>query len=293
MRMKKLLFFIAIVMLCAPGVAATQTGGVRPGTVSRAGYAPRATASTNQITAMANANAQSDDEVIDKSSVRIPAEQVGDTVDDDEDAPDDDRDEFLEQIEHQKQACLNNNIGFGNTFVWASRYSNTSDYTSMVEDVNNPENNVCFVLVEVSSSDSRVNTSDVQAKYFPMGQNITCGNWVDEDMLRQRILDAKKSGRTWATVGGAVGGAGVGVGIMEWFGNELIGGKVEGQAGLSGDRRLLAQLRALKVQEPTEFNRFMTALAELKSACESYPAGQEKPAACNEYNFVYLEQAKK
>lgn len=296
--MRKIFLIMAILGVTGPAMALTARSGTNAD--GRVAMGPRAagTASTNQISAMANAQQSVSGATVDKSSVRVDADDVvakndGDTVPGGGDTDvDDGRDDLLAQIEHQKQACLNNNIGFGNTFVWASRYSNTLNYTSMVEDVNNPENNVCFVLVEVKSSDSRVDTSDVQAKYFPMGQDITCGSWTDEDMLRQRILDAKKSGRTWATVGGAVGGAGLGVGIMELFGNELIGGRVEGQASLSGDRQLLAQLRALKVQDPTEFNRFMTALAELKSACESYPAGQEKPAACKEYNFASLEQAK-
>ena len=65
----------------------------------------------------------------------------------------------------------------------------------MVEDVNNPENNVCFVLVGVTSSDARIDVSDVPTRYYQMGQTITCGSWADADVLRQRILDAKRPGR--------------------------------------------------------------------------------------------------
>ena len=49
----------------------------------------------------------------------------------------------------ERLACVSNNIGVGNTFVWASKYSNTSNYSTMVEDTENPENNVCWVRVEL------------------------------------------------------------------------------------------------------------------------------------------------
>lgn len=131
--------------------------------------------------------------------------------------------------EKEREACIRNNIGIGNTFVWASRYSDINNYVTMVEDTENPENNTCFVLVGLKSSDSKINLGDISGKYFEMGRNITCGSWVDENKIEQRILDAKKNARTWATVGGAVGGAAIGVTSMELFGNTLIGGAVEGQ----------------------------------------------------------------
>lgn len=174
--------------------------------------APRATASTKQISATAAVNNAAP---VEKSSVRVEEVEASVTAKD--------------MREKEKAACINNNIGIGNTFVWASRYSNTNNYASMVEDVENPENNICFVKVELKSSDSKISVADVPSQYFEMGRDITCGAWADEGVLRQRILDAKKTARTWGTVGGAVGGAGVGVGMMELFGNKLIGGKVEGQ----------------------------------------------------------------
>ena len=128
--------------------------------------------------------------------------------------------------EKERTACISNNIGIGNTFVWASRYSDLNNYATMVEDVENPENNTCFVLVGLRSTDSRIDLSDIPSKYFEMGRDITCGAWADEGKIEQRILDAKKKGRTWATVGGAVGGAALGVGAMELFGNRLIGNDV-------------------------------------------------------------------
>ena len=58
--------------------------------------------------------------------------------------------------EKERNACMSNNIGVGNTFVWASRYSNANDYSTMIEDVNFPENNTCFVKVELKSNDERI-----------------------------------------------------------------------------------------------------------------------------------------
>ena len=132
---------------------------------------------------------------------------------------------------------------------------------------------MCFVKVDLKSADGRVNMSDMPSKYFQWGYNINCGSWVDEELLRTRILDSKKSGRTWATVGGAVGGAAVGVGAMELFGNELIGGKVEGQKNkkLSQTQVLRSQLLTLKNKGDTKsYDAFIKELQAFKTACEAY-----------------------
>lgn len=309
-EMKKFVSWMAVCLISMPALAVTPAGQSRRSMASQmvmtaprgdtsvvteqpeTDAAARATASTNQITAMANANALATGAAtVDMSSVRVPVGGGNDNSSDGDDQDDNDNDNNNNaEYEKQKQACLSNNIGMGNTFVWASRYSNTNNYSSMVEDLNNPENNVCFVLVEVKSADPKINVSDVPTKYFQMGQNITCGNWADEETLRGRILDAKKSGRTWATVGGAVGGAGVGVGLMELFGNRLIGGAVMGQKALEGDEQLLAQLRALKNQHPAEFNEFMDALEDLKKECDAWQ-GDNKPSECNQFKYDRLSDA--
>lgn len=191
----------------------------------------------------------------------------------------------------ERAACLNNNIGIGNTFVWASKYSNTNSYATMQEDLDNPENNVCFVKVDLKSADARVNMSDFPSKYFQWGYNINCGSWVDEEMLRQRILDAKKSGRTWATVGGAVGGAAVGVGAMELFGNKLIGGKVEGQKNKKLDQTQLlrSQLLTMKNKKDSRYDTFMTELREFKKACDDYKSKTSGTySKCDEFDYDQL-----
>ena len=171
--------------------------------------APRYTASVNQLNGMAGiTNIKEHTDVVEPAPVEPE----------------------VDMREAERAACINNNIGIGNTFVWASRYSDTSNYASMVEDTKNPENNVCFVRVELKSDDTaRVSVSDVPAKYFMWNENIECGSWANADEIEKRILDARKGARIGGIVAASVGGAGVGVGAMELFGNKLIGGKVQGQ----------------------------------------------------------------
>ena len=186
----------------------------------------------------------------------------------------------------ERLACLSNNIGVGNTFVWASKDSNTSNYASMVEDTENPDNNVCFVLVGMRSDDARINTSDVQPQYFKWGDTITCGSWVDEEKMEKRILEAKKSGRTWATVAGSVGGAGVGVGAMELFGNDLIGGAVMGQESLTQYSKewYTSKINQNKKDSDFDYSEFESLVAELKSYC----GGSTEDTKCNEPKYKGL-----
>lgn len=168
----------------------------------------------------------------------------------------------------QRAICLGNNMASGDVFVWAARTSNTDNYSTMIEDVYNPGNNVCFVLVKMRSNDIDVNLSDIKGKYFPMGSRITCGEWVDKEKIEQRILEGKQSSRTWATVAGSVGGAGVGVGAMELFGNRLIGGAVMGQKDLEGDDLFLSQLKVLRNNKDKRYDAILAELKQIKQGCD-------------------------
>ena len=192
--------------------------------------------------------------------------------------------------EKEKKACLGGNIGMGNTFVWASRYSNLSNYSSMIEDVEDPSNNTCFVKVEVKSTNPNISVSDVPSKYFEVGTNVKCGDWANYDTLKQRILDAGKKKRTWAVVGGTAASVGLGVGAMEAFGNRLIGGKVMGQKALEGAELLRSQLAVLKKDSESEYNRFIKDLKELKKVCEDTTidwGADGKPSECDDYEGVF------
>ena len=177
-----------------------------------------------------------------------------------------------DETDARRATCLANNIGGRDIFVWAASDSNTDNYSTMVEDTTNPENNVCFALVKVQTNDVRVDLADIPGKYFPMGQRITCGNWVDGDMLKKRILDGKKSARVWATVAGSVGGAGLGVGIMELGGNKALAAmgvkSVQGQKALSGDELFLSQLKVLKKDKDSRYATIVDEIKQIKKGCE-------------------------
>ncbi len=199
---------------------------------------------------------------------------------------DNDSQPATDRRDKERTACLANNIGVGNTFVWASRNSNTSNYSMMVEDTENPANNVCFVLVGVKSEDSEINVSDIQPRYFAMGETITCGSWTNEETLKQRILDAKKGTRTLATIGGAVGGAAVGVGAMELFGNKLIGGAVQGQKALEGDDLLISQLKVLKKDNNSEYKKIISDFKIIRDECKKVTDDKSDAAKqCKKYNY--------
>ena len=97
----------------------------------------RTTASVKQINAIASVNTGVALSDTNKSSVRVEPDDPVPVPEPTE--PD------VDNREKERLACISNNIGVGNTFVWASRYSNTANYATMVEDTENPENNVCFV----------------------------------------------------------------------------------------------------------------------------------------------------
>ncbi len=271
--MKKILSFFVGVMVVCSAMAANDRATARTGVASRASVG------------IAHLNDY-------KSSLKFMGEPVtstgvvsAETVDDTPTPTPDNRDA-------ERNACMSNNgWGMGNTFVWASRYSNTSNYASMVEDVENPENNVCWVLVGLRSNDGRVNMSDMPTKYFEMGTNITCGSWVDESLVEKRILDAKKTARTLATVGGAVGGAGIGVGAMELFGNKALSNidgleGLEGQKKLSKDDLLLSELREWG-EDNVQYKNIVRVMKVLRGLC-----GDEKGNTCNidgayvDFNYI-------
>lgn len=257
-------YFVSMLTLSLLSLNAFAAGTGRLAMSNKIMSAPRYTASINQLGGMniiANTNGMDNN-----NSMQITTgggnENPNNGGNDDDEKPD--------NREAERNACINNNIGIGNTFVWASRYSNTSNYSTMVEDTANPQNNVCFVRVELKSNDeTRISVSDIPAKYFMWGENIECGGWVDKKTMEQRILDTKKGARIGGIVASSVGGAGLGVGIMELFGNRLIGNKVEGQRSLEGDELYRSQLLVLREKSRSQFDRYVEDLKVLKAACAS------------------------
>jgi len=266
--MKKITSLLMVVAMC--GSAAAAPTAARRSTVGQnVMAAPRSvTINAPQTIQATSAIATTDP---DKSSLKFDSTTPGGVA-----AAKNTRDK-------ERTACMSNNIGMGNTFVWASRLSNTANYTSMTEDTENPDNNICFVRVELKSNDSRINVSDFGGRYFEMGRTITCGSWADEEKLKNRILDAKKSARTWATVGGAVGGAAVGVGSMELFGNKLIGGSVQGQKALAEDDLFESQLLVLKKDNKSLYQKIMNEMKIIKEECSK--DAEAIPENCKKYDY--------
>ena len=154
----------------------------------------------------------------------------------------------------------------------------------MVEDVENPENNVCFVRVELRSDDAKIDVSDVPAKYFMWGENIECGSWANEKDMEKRILDAKKGARIVVIVASTVGGAGLGVGIMEAFGNRLIDGAVMGQKSkkMTPIELYRSQLLVYKNKNKSEYDRICDKLKVLGDSDDTSVDGVDVKILLNE-----------
>ena len=133
----------------------SDAGAARPSMSEKMMAAPRAgVASKNQISAAATLTA--DEAVVSKASLK-----AGDVNANLEINPDEMLSVKKNMREKERLACISNNIGISNTFVWASRYSDSSSYVSMVEDVEEPENNTCFVKTALKSNDPKINVSNV------------------------------------------------------------------------------------------------------------------------------------
>lgn len=273
----KFIVSVIVATLVISGANAAQSG--RPAMAgTRVISSPRYTASVNQLNGMSG--------MPNAVTAGNPVVSVNNVV---ESVPQDTvKEESTEEKvtvdmrEAERNACINNNIGVGNTFVWASKYSNTDDYASMVEDSEHPENNVCFVRVELkSSNESRIKVSDIEPKYFMWGEPITCGSWVSKKEMEKRILDAKKGVRIGGIVASTIGGMGLGVGAMELFGNRLIGGKVEGQKSASSVELYKHRLLALQKSDKTLYDKYVADLHTLSDACRENSVPSDN---CNTYN---------
>ena len=267
----KYLVSMLVLTMCVCGANANPSGRSAKFVGATPMAAPRYTASVNQLSGL---SLGTNEKNAGAGTATISTQQTEEPE--------------VDRREAERNACINNNIGIGNTFVWASRYSDTSNYANMVEDTTNPQNNVCFVRVELKSTDeSRVSVSDIPAKYFMWGERIECGSWADEKEMEKRILDARKGARIGGIVASTIGGAGLGVGAMELFGNKLIGGKVQGQKGMDDITLYRSQLLVLKEKQPAQYEEYVSALKVLKRECEL-----DVNKNCTEYQALINEFAK-
>ncbi len=123
--MKKFMPFIILCAAVSPAMALTPAGQGRRATANQMVGGPRATASVNQINAMASMASMTvgTDASVNKPSIKVDKPEA--TLPSEEEKKD--------MREKEKAACINNNIGVGNTFVWAYRqrypmYAQTSSH---------------------------------------------------------------------------------------------------------------------------------------------------------------------
>lgn len=197
----------------------------------------------------------------------------------------------MEEIEAEKRACINSNVGIGNSFVWAAKDSDVSNYMSMMEDYENPANNTCFVLVEMRSDNPRVSVDDIYGKYFQWGQEVECGSWADYETMKSRILDASKKKRVGAAIATTLGGMGLGVGISEAAmtiaANNRGDSKVQGQLALSGEEFVIAKIKEMQKENTSRYGDFVKKLKDLKSYCTSKIDNEAYQTVCNEYDYLF------
>ena len=263
-------YLVSALVLAMFGFGANAAQNGRPAMAKNIISAPRYTASVNQISGQTNVKGGS-----------AKAETSTTESEQEESEKQSEEEAEVDMREAERNACINNNIGVGNTFVWASKYSDTSNYAAMVEDAEHPENNVCFVRVELkSTNESRIKVSDIAPKYFMWGEPIKCGSWVSKKDMEKRILDARKGERVGGIIATTVGGMGLGVGAMELFGNKLIGGKVEGQKSAS-------KVDLYKAQLAKEGNKeYLDALKVVYDACKDAGTA-EQISDCSTYTTLY------
>jgi hypothetical protein len=132
--------------------------------------------------------------------------------------------------------------------------------------------------VELSSTDSDVKLNKIPGTYFAMNDTITCGSWVDKGKVEEIILDASSTSRILGTIGGAVGGAAVGVSAMELFGNDLlastdtfqsVGGQLDtGNKNAMTDTQVIcSNLMALESDNKTQFTTTIASIRENVKNC--------------------------
>ena len=267
-------YLVSVLVLAMFGFGANAAQNGRPAMAKNIISAPRYTASVNQISGQMNIKGT-------PNTVVSTTEQE-ETVQEPQETEEEKAEKAaVDMREAERTACINNNVGVGNTFVWASKYSDTSNYAAMVEDAEHPENNVCFVRVELNSTnESRIKVSDIAPQYFMWGEPIKCGSWVSKKEMEKRILNARKGERIGGIIATTVGGAGLGVGAMELFGNKLIGGKVEGQKSAS-------KVSLYKAQLSKDGNKeYLADLKVMVDACDD-PATAYMISDCDMYRELY------
>jgi len=190
---------------------------------------------------------------------------------------------FELDIDGRRAACL---MTHGN--VWASRL-NANPFGiplgGVLNEDPNPNNNVCFSVVSVSSSDIQNMGRFFPPRYFQSGTAVECGAWLDEAALDQAILDARRSGRVAGTIAAGVAGAVVGVTLTEIIGRQ-VGRGFRGQLDLEGDDQLASRLLVLKNDNSVQWAEYRRNVLALVEECRLFGDDQQRwPDECTSQPF--------
>jgi hypothetical protein len=185
-------------------------------------------------------------------------------------------------IDGQRAACL---LTAGN--IWASKLNANPEgipITSIIAEDADPAQNACFTSVQTKSADIKNMGRFFPPRYFQQGAAVECGSWLDQAVLDEAILDAKKTPRVVGTVAASVGGAAAGIALTEVIGRNLIHG-FEGQKDYYEKSKDSAEaLRSLKCDTRTPENaatyqRYEGEMRKLAALCSDPASATAKNEA--------------
>jgi hypothetical protein len=239
---------IAFVLLAAPAVAFAApdyAGGSRVGMVTgRAGATARPTVPVTTTTT---------------TTITVPETNITNT----------NTSVAQVEIDAERTKCLSQ---FGN--IWADKIHASPDgvpATYGLSEAANVEDNVCYSMVSVRSSEIQNMGRFFQPRYFKTGSAVECGKWLNKSEVDDAILDAKKTSRYVGTTLGVLGGAAAGVGLTELIGQTFFKQGFMGQAGLESESTelLKSQLTTLKREDGEAWRKYAEAVDNWRKECDS------------------------
>jgi len=173
-----------------------------------------------------------------------------------------------------KRACLSNP---GN--VWGDRMFSSNQgtlTTSVIPESDIPENNVCFAVVSMRSSDIPNLAMVAAPRFFQTETFIECGSWVSEQALNEAILDANKNSRIAATIVASIGGAAAGFFITDLITGKLIANRRDGAVNHTTKTEIQNQVNALKQADGEAYKNYRAAITALNAKCGTAPNLDER-----------------
>jgi hypothetical protein len=186
-------------------------------------------------------------------------------------------------IDAERSACVGS---YGN--VWADKTYAMPDgvpASQALAAAEVPEDNMCYTLVSMKSSEIRDMGRFFPPRYFPTGRSLTCGVWLDGSAVDDAILDAKKGSRVGWTIAASIGGAALGVTGAEVVGHTLAKDTfMQGQKALQrNDEKafLESKLGEKKDDEKDDIIAYVKAMQELQKLCDEDKSEQKNEHCTN------------